>query len=358
MDTLAGVAHPDPHGGHCGVTVNPYPATLIYLNFQPLEVVDRYRDPQPQPQAIKTHWPDIAVMLVRHRRRWANITAVSGQRPVFAMGIPWSCFHIWWAKIQTTIIEYRSLPSKEVNGSLEMYRIYFDPLRPADPLSGSLSCQMYLDVLQKEPVPRDFQNGPLQPHHTFPGRVFHYTNWAICWTSRCHQTMRHLSLRQCRVSSLTSLICPESWPNCVPTGRTYRPGGVSTVGQSHRWLPSINPTLVYYLVVCAEMEVLSTFWTKIRFKIRTHLVMIRLEINLKIKIMLTTTNVSFGAVATLNRRRQTSIKCCDNVVPPPGFNKVVCHPPVTWLPCNNSTSMIIPPNQILLQISHCLLALI
>ena len=27
---------------------SPYPAKLIYLNFQPLEVVSRYRDPQPQ----------------------------------------------------------------------------------------------------------------------------------------------------------------------------------------------------------------------------------------------------------------------------------------------------------------------
>ena len=26
----------------------PYPAKLIYLNFQSLEVVSRYRDPQPQ----------------------------------------------------------------------------------------------------------------------------------------------------------------------------------------------------------------------------------------------------------------------------------------------------------------------
>ena len=28
--------------------VNPSPAKSIYLNFQPLEVVSRYRDPQPQ----------------------------------------------------------------------------------------------------------------------------------------------------------------------------------------------------------------------------------------------------------------------------------------------------------------------
>ena len=27
---------------------NPNPAKLIYLKFQPLEVVSRYRDPQPQ----------------------------------------------------------------------------------------------------------------------------------------------------------------------------------------------------------------------------------------------------------------------------------------------------------------------
>ena len=27
---------------------NPYPAEIIYLNFQPLEVVSRYRDSQPQ----------------------------------------------------------------------------------------------------------------------------------------------------------------------------------------------------------------------------------------------------------------------------------------------------------------------
>ena len=30
------------------MTFNPYHAKLIYLNFQPLEVVSRYRDPQPQ----------------------------------------------------------------------------------------------------------------------------------------------------------------------------------------------------------------------------------------------------------------------------------------------------------------------
>ena len=28
--------------------INPYTAKLVYLNFQPLEVVSRYRDPQPQ----------------------------------------------------------------------------------------------------------------------------------------------------------------------------------------------------------------------------------------------------------------------------------------------------------------------
>ena len=31
-----------------GSVINPYPAEIIYLNFQPLEVVSRYRDPQPQ----------------------------------------------------------------------------------------------------------------------------------------------------------------------------------------------------------------------------------------------------------------------------------------------------------------------
>ena len=30
------------------VYANPYPAKLIYLNFQPLEAVSRYRDPQLQ----------------------------------------------------------------------------------------------------------------------------------------------------------------------------------------------------------------------------------------------------------------------------------------------------------------------
>ena len=30
------------------VCINPYPAKLIYLNFQPPEVVCRYRDPQIQ----------------------------------------------------------------------------------------------------------------------------------------------------------------------------------------------------------------------------------------------------------------------------------------------------------------------
>ena len=28
--------------------VHPYPVKSIYLNFQPIEVVSRYRDPQPQ----------------------------------------------------------------------------------------------------------------------------------------------------------------------------------------------------------------------------------------------------------------------------------------------------------------------
>ena len=30
------------------VRVDPYPANFIYLNFHPIEVVTRYRDPQPQ----------------------------------------------------------------------------------------------------------------------------------------------------------------------------------------------------------------------------------------------------------------------------------------------------------------------
>ena len=30
------------------ITVDPYPAKVIYLNFEQLEVVTRYRDPQPQ----------------------------------------------------------------------------------------------------------------------------------------------------------------------------------------------------------------------------------------------------------------------------------------------------------------------
>ena len=30
------------------LSVGNYPAELIYLNFQPLEAVSRYRDPQPQ----------------------------------------------------------------------------------------------------------------------------------------------------------------------------------------------------------------------------------------------------------------------------------------------------------------------
>ena len=34
---------------------NPYPAKLIYLNFQPLEVASRYRDPQPQIVANYTY---------------------------------------------------------------------------------------------------------------------------------------------------------------------------------------------------------------------------------------------------------------------------------------------------------------
>ena len=28
--------------------INPYPAKVIYLNFHPLEIVSRYRDPQLQ----------------------------------------------------------------------------------------------------------------------------------------------------------------------------------------------------------------------------------------------------------------------------------------------------------------------
>ena len=30
------------------IIINPYPAMSIHLNFQPLEVVSRYRDPQPE----------------------------------------------------------------------------------------------------------------------------------------------------------------------------------------------------------------------------------------------------------------------------------------------------------------------
>ena len=29
------------------ITVNPYTVKLFYLTFQPIEVVSRYRDPQP-----------------------------------------------------------------------------------------------------------------------------------------------------------------------------------------------------------------------------------------------------------------------------------------------------------------------
>ena len=28
--------------------IDPYPAKLMHFNFQPLEVLSRYRDPQPQ----------------------------------------------------------------------------------------------------------------------------------------------------------------------------------------------------------------------------------------------------------------------------------------------------------------------
>ena len=34
--------------GSSAALVHPRPAELIYFNFQPLEVVSRYRDPQPQ----------------------------------------------------------------------------------------------------------------------------------------------------------------------------------------------------------------------------------------------------------------------------------------------------------------------
>ena len=30
------------------ICIHPYPAKLIYLNFHPLEVASRFRDPQPQ----------------------------------------------------------------------------------------------------------------------------------------------------------------------------------------------------------------------------------------------------------------------------------------------------------------------
>ena len=39
------------HINPCPATLpqgNPYPAKVIYLNFQPLDVVSRYRDPQLQ----------------------------------------------------------------------------------------------------------------------------------------------------------------------------------------------------------------------------------------------------------------------------------------------------------------------
>ena len=35
-------------------TINPYPAKLIYLNFQPLEAVDR--GSETQPQVVENYW--------------------------------------------------------------------------------------------------------------------------------------------------------------------------------------------------------------------------------------------------------------------------------------------------------------
>ena len=54
-----------------GIRVNSHTAELIYLNFQPLEVVSRYRDPQPQVVENSTYlfsWRSniLQILMIRH----------------------------------------------------------------------------------------------------------------------------------------------------------------------------------------------------------------------------------------------------------------------------------------------------
>ena len=43
--------------------MNPYPAKVIHLNFHPLEVVSRYRDPQLQ---VDENYSYLQILMFRH----------------------------------------------------------------------------------------------------------------------------------------------------------------------------------------------------------------------------------------------------------------------------------------------------
>ena len=46
--------------------LNSYPAKLIYLNFHPLEVVSRYRDPQPQVVENYSYLLNLQILIFKH----------------------------------------------------------------------------------------------------------------------------------------------------------------------------------------------------------------------------------------------------------------------------------------------------
>ena len=53
---------------------NPYPAELIYLHFHPLEVVSRYRDPQPQVVENYSYLPNLGPNIYKYLCSNINFT--------------------------------------------------------------------------------------------------------------------------------------------------------------------------------------------------------------------------------------------------------------------------------------------
>ena len=56
--------------------INLYPAKFIYLNFQPLEVVSRYRDPQPQ---VVENYSYLLNLRPKHLQIWIFMQSFNSQ---------------------------------------------------------------------------------------------------------------------------------------------------------------------------------------------------------------------------------------------------------------------------------------